>query len=52
MQGNEACQRAKIEAAKYFANDDIYLEKFIDNPRHIEIQVLGDNFGNIIHLFE
>ena len=43
---------ARAEAEKAFASPDLYLEKFVPNPRHIEIQLLGDNFGNIIHLGE
>ena len=42
----------KREALKAFANDDIYIEKYIDNPRHIEVQIFGDKFGNYVHLFE
>lgn len=43
---------AKQEALSFFANDEIYIEKFIIDPRHVEIQILGDSFGNIIHLGE
>lgn len=43
---------AKTEAMACFGNDEIYIEKFIENPKHIEIQILADNFGNIIHLGE
>jgi len=43
---------AKTEAENAFNNDDIYMEKFIVNPRHIEFQILADNFGNVIHLGE
>jgi acetyl-CoA carboxylase biotin carboxylase subunit len=43
---------AKAEAASSFGNDDVYLEKFVDKPRHIEIQLLGDKHGNIISLGE
>ena len=42
----------KKEAKQAFNNDDIYIEKYIENPRHIEIQILADEFGNIIHLGE
>ncbi len=41
---------AKAEALNAFGNDDMYLEKFIENPRHIEIQIIGDKYGNAIHL--
>jgi len=43
---------AKAEAAASFKNDDIYMEKFVEEPRHIEIQVAGDQYGNICHLSE
>lgn len=43
---------AKQEAKQFFANDDIYIEKFIVNPRHIEIQLLADEHGNVIYLGE
>lgn len=47
-----AFESTKREALKAFANDDIYIEKFILNPKHIEVQVFGDKHGNYIHLFE
>jgi acetyl-CoA carboxylase biotin carboxylase subunit len=47
-----AIEAAKNEARNSFGNDTLILEKFLDNPRHIEVQILGDNFGNIIHLYE
>ena len=43
---------AKSEAKSAFNNDAIFIEKFIEEPRHIEIQILGDKKGNVIHLFE
>ncbi|MFT5509424.1 MAG: propionyl-CoA carboxylase alpha chain [Hyphomicrobiaceae bacterium] len=43
---------AKSEAASSFGDDRVFIEKFIVNPRHIEIQVLGDKHGNVIHLGE
>ena len=43
---------ARREAAAYFANDTVILEKLIQNPRHIEIQIMADNFGQTVHLFE
>lgn len=43
---------AQQEALNFFANDDIYIEKFIINPRHVEIQILGDGYGNVVHLGE
>jgi len=42
----------KTEAKAFFNNDVVYMEKFLENPRHIEIQVLGDGKGNAIHLYE
>lgn len=43
---------AKQEALNFFGNDGVYLEKFIVNPRHVEVQVLADSHGNVIHLGE
>ncbi|MGN0679330.1 MAG: acetyl-CoA carboxylase biotin carboxylase subunit [Oscillospiraceae bacterium] len=43
---------AQQEALACFGNGDLYIEKFIENPRHIEIQLLADNYGNVIHLGE
>ncbi|MFP5041394.1 acetyl-CoA carboxylase biotin carboxylase subunit [Parasediminibacterium sp. JCM 36343] len=48
----KAFNTAKIEAAASFKNDGIYMEKFVEEPRHIEIQVAGDQYGNICHLSE
>ncbi|MBZ7936435.1 acetyl-CoA carboxylase subunit A [Campylobacter sp. B0100352/1] len=45
----DSCKR---EALTYFKNDEVFMEKFVTNPRHIEFQILGDNYGNIIHLCE
>ena len=42
----------QMEAEKFFGNPGIYAEKFLENPRHIEVQILGDSFGNVIHLGE
>ena len=42
----------KAEAKKAFGNDDIFMEKFLVEPKHIEVQVLGDNYGNVVHLYE
>ncbi len=47
-----AFRTAKIEAESSFGNSDVYLEKFIENPRHVEIQVMGDMFGNVYHYGE
>ena len=43
---------ARKEAEQSFGNNEVYIEKYIQNPRHIEIQIIGDKFGNIIHLGE
>ena len=43
---------AKLEAKANFSDDTMYIEKFIENPKHIEIQLLADSKGNTIHLFE
>ena len=43
---------AKSEAYKSFGDDSVYIEKFLKNPRHIEIQIIGDNYGNICHIGE
>jgi acetyl-CoA carboxylase biotin carboxylase subunit len=47
-----AYNTAKAEAAAAFKNDGIYMEKYVEEPRHIEIQVAGDQYGNICHLSE
>ncbi len=43
---------AKSEAKKAFGIDDIFIEKYLERPKHIEVQVLGDPYGNIVHLYE
>ena len=48
----KAYTTAKIEAAASFKNDGIYMEKFVEEPRHIEIQIAGDQYGNVCHLSE
>lgn len=48
----DAYQRAKSEAHTSFGDDSIYVEKYVANPKHIEVQVLGDKHGNVIHLYE
>jgi acetyl-CoA carboxylase, biotin carboxylase subunit len=47
-----AYNMARAEAEVAFKNSGVYIEKYIANPRHIEIQVLGDNYGNVVHLGE
>ena len=48
----EALERARSEAKKAFGDDSVFLEKLVVRPKHIEVQVLGDNHGNLVHLFE
>ncbi|NCD08907.1 MAG: pyruvate carboxylase [Negativicutes bacterium] len=48
----ESYNRAKSEALKSFGSDEIYLEKYLQNPKHIEVQIIGDEHGNIVHLYE
>ncbi len=48
----EQWEKARIEAKASFANDGIYVEKFIEEPRHIEFQIIGDQKGKVIHLSE
>ncbi|HVI43338.1 MAG TPA: pyruvate carboxylase [Chitinophaga sp.] len=54
--GNEELERAfleaRSEAAKAFGDDTIFIEKFIEEPKHIEVQLMGDQHGNIVHLYE
>src|SRR5215470_10177974 len=47
-----AWERARSESKKFFGDDTVYLEKAIVQPRHVEIQVVGDRDGNMIHVFE
>lgn len=49
---DRAFQAARSEALNYFADDTVYIERFISNPKHVEIQVFGDKHGNVVHLFE
>ncbi|MBY0120839.1 pyruvate carboxylase [Bacillus sp. S/N-304-OC-R1] len=48
----ESYERAKSEAKAAFGNDEVYVEKFIEKPKHIEVQIIGDKHGNIVHLYE
>lgn len=45
-------ERASREAEKYFGDGTVFVEQYIENPRHIEVQILADHYGNIIHLHE
>ena len=48
----EAYNSARSESLSSFGDDTVYLEKFVEEPHHIEFQILGDNHGNVIHLCE
>ncbi len=56
VSNNEECERtfASLQgrAKAYFGNDTMFIEKFIENPHHIEVQVMGDEEGHVVHLFE
>lgn len=45
-------EEARQEAGKAFGDDTIFIEKYIEDPKHIEVQIMADNYGNMIHLFE
>lgn len=45
-------EMARSEAMKAFGRDDVYIEKYIESPRHIEFQILADNYGNVVHMGE
>ncbi|MCK5847171.1 MAG: acetyl-CoA carboxylase biotin carboxylase subunit [Bacteroidales bacterium] len=48
----ETIESTSREALSYFGDDEVFIEQFIENPRHIEIQILGDKSGNVVHLYE
>ena len=48
----KSCNEAKSEAGTAFGDDTIFIEKFIDEPKHIEVQIMADEHGNMVHLFE
>ena len=48
----EQFRRAHSEALKAFGNGSMFIERFIENPRHIEVQIMADTAGNVIHLFD
>ncbi|MCU7491896.1 MAG: acetyl-CoA carboxylase biotin carboxylase subunit [Bacteroidota bacterium] len=48
----KAFQTARAEAGSAFGNAEVYIEKYVENPRHVEIQILGDQFGNVYHYGE
>ncbi len=45
-------EAAAAESRKYFGNDEMFIEKFVENPRHIEVQIIADKYGNVVHLGE
>ncbi|PWR25552.1 biotin carboxylase N-terminal domain-containing protein [Zavarzinia aquatilis] len=49
---DEEIERARSEGLRYFGDGRLYVERFVENPRHIEVQVMGDAHGNVIHLWE
>ncbi|KAF2810278.1 pyruvate carboxylase [Mytilinidion resinicola] len=48
----ESFERATSEAKSAFGNGTVFVERFLDKPKHIEVQLLGDNLGNVVHLYE
>lgn len=48
----DSFERATSEAKSAFGNGTVFVERFLDKPKHIEVQILGDNHGNIVHLYE
>ena len=48
----KAYTEAKSEAGKAFGDDTVFLEKYVDSPKHVEVQILGDTHGNLVHLYE
>lgn len=49
---DEQFQRAKHEAQAAFGDGSLFIERFIERPRHIEVQILGDKQGHVVHLYE
>ncbi len=49
---NDEIVRARSEGARYFGDGRLYVERYVERPRHIEVQVLGDAHGNVVHLFD
>jgi len=45
-------EEARNESKKAFGDDKIFIEKYLKNPKHIEVQILGDNYGNVVHLYD
>src|SRR4029453_14560526 len=51
-EAERAFESARREGEKYFADSSVYVERYLENPRHVEVQVLADAHGNVIHLGE
>src|ERR671922_213609 len=51
-QAERAFETARRQGQSYFANPDVYVEKLIADPRHVEVQILADAHGNVVHLGE
>ncbi|MGX7418562.1 pyruvate carboxylase [Carnobacterium gallinarum] len=51
-EAKDSYERAKSEAKAAFGSDEVYVERYISSPKHIEVQILGDSHGNVVHLFE
>ncbi len=52
LEMSESFTRASNEALSAFGDGRMFVEKYVEEPRHIEIQILADNYGNVIHLYE
>ena len=48
----DAFERATKEAQAAFGNGAMFVEKLVEDPRHIEVQIIADNYGNVVHLYE
>jgi len=49
---HDAFERARSEAQAAFGDGALFLEKFVERPRHIEVQIIGDRYSNVVHLYE
>lgn len=48
----DSIERARSESKSAFGDSNVYIEKYLEKPKHIEVQIIGDNYGNVVHLFE